>query len=126
MIFLYHATKLSNYYKIIRDGVVKRGIGGEIYFTTQEAHSVNWVDLTGNSNAEDIVCFRINAFKLDQSKIEDGIDHDPNFFKGITVKTYSEDIPIELFDLDYVMKYESKYKESRKEKQKTSKKHKGN
>lgn len=111
--FLYHATLFSNYNKILSDGVIKTNAEGLIYFTTQEAHSVNWVDLAKNDNAEDIVCFRINALKLEQSKIKDGIDHNPEFFKGITVKTYSEDIPINLFDMDYIMKYESKYKESK-------------
>lgn len=118
MIFLYHATKISNYYKIFQDGAIKTGSEGLIYFTTQEAHSVNWVDLIYNHNAEDIVCFRINAFKLDQSKIKNGIDHNSEFFKGITVKTYSEDIPIELFDMEYIMKYESKNKVSQKRKSK--------
>lgn len=108
MLFFYHATKLSNYYKILNDGAIRTGPEGLIYFTTQEAHSVNWVDLTNNDNAEEIVCFRINTFKLDQSKIKNGIDHNPEFFKGITVKTYNEDIPIELFDMDHIMKYESK------------------
>lgn len=107
MLYLYHATKVSNYSKIFHDGKIKKGSDGLIYFTTQEAHSVNWVDLT-NINAEDIVSFRINAFKLNQSKIKDGIDHNPEFFKGITVKTYSEDIPIKLFDLDNIMKYKSR------------------
>lgn len=109
--FLYHATTLSNYYKISASGFVKTNGEGLIYFTTKEAHSVNWIDLTKNDNAEDIVCFRINAFKLKQSKIEDGIDHAPEFFKGITVKTYSENIPLKFFDMDYIMKYESKYKD---------------
>lgn len=123
MLFLYHATKMSNYEKIFYDGAIKIGFDGLIYFTTQEAHSVNWVDIK-NLDAEDIVCFRINAFKLDQSKIKDGIDHDPVFFKGITVKTYSEDIPIELFDMDHIMKYKSKNIESNKEIQRALKKHK--
>lgn len=122
MIFLYHATKISNYYSIMADGLIRTGAEGLIYFTTQEAHSVNWVDFTNNIFGEDIVCFRINSFKLNQSKIENGIDHDPEFFKGIVVKTYSEDIPIELFDMDYIMKYESKRKESGKEIQELIKK----
>lgn len=99
----------------MRDGALKTGAEGLIYFTTQEAHSVNWVDHFRNIYAEDIVCFRINAFSLDQSKIEEGIDHATELFKGITVKTYSEDISIELFDLDNVMKYQSNYRDSQKE-----------
>ncbi|WP_047154560.1 hypothetical protein [Aneurinibacillus tyrosinisolvens] len=120
--FLYHATKYSNYEKIFDDGAIKTGSEGLIYFTTQEAHSVNWVDLTNNIYGEDIVSFRIDASNLDQSKVEDGIDHEPSgLFKGITVKTYSDDIPIEHFDLDNIMKYKSKYPE-RKELQKAMKK----
>jgi hypothetical protein len=104
---------MSNYNKICLDGKLKTNAEGLIYFTTQESHSVNWIDL-GNYAGEDIVCFRINALKLDQTKIEDGIDHDPERFKGITVKTYSEDIPTDLFDWDNMMKYKSKNKVDKK------------
>lgn len=108
--FLYHATKYKNFASILNDQKIKTGADGLIYFTTTQHHSVNWIDFT-NHDAEDIIVFRVLSLKLDQSKIDDGYDHDPNFFKGITVKTYAEDISLELVDMDNVMQFISRHKQ---------------
>ncbi|WP_257349052.1 hypothetical protein [Pseudalkalibacillus decolorationis] len=87
---LYHATKNKNFYDIYDEGL-KPGWDGLIYFCTEKEHAVNWIAMSC-SKGEEIACFRVRVSDLDQEKIKDGYDHDPNYFKGVTVKTYSENI----------------------------------
>lgn len=106
--YLYHATKFKNLPSIVREGL-KTGIDGVIYFTTSEQHSVNWIDMT-NIDGDDLLVIRVDTKDLDEDLLDDGNDHDPEFFKGITVKTYSKDIPFDYVDESRIVKYESNWK----------------
>lgn len=110
--YLYHATKMSNLLGIMDEGL-KPGIDGLIYFTTEHHHSVNWIDM-GNIDGEDILCVRVSTAMLDSKKIDDGYDHSPTFFKGITVKTYADTIPFEDLDQRFIRQYQSRYYEPTK------------
>lgn len=103
--YLYHATKYENLFGIMRDGL-KPGMDGLIYFTTDEQHSVNWIDMV-NIKGEDLLVIRVDTNNINEALLDDGYDHSPTFYKGITVKTYSETIPFELID-DKIMKFISK------------------
>lgn len=105
--YLYHATKYKNLLSIIEGGLLP-GYDGMIYFTTSEQHSVNWIDMT-NLQGEDLLVIRIDSKDLDENLIEDGMDHSPTFFKGITVKTYSGHIPSDLIHLEGMTKFISKH-----------------
>lgn len=103
--YLYHATKVENLNSIIQNGL-QTGPDGLVYFTDKEEQSLGWVDLT-NIHASDLLIFRVDSHLLDPNKISTGKDHDPNFFRGVVVLTYSENIPFELIDIEYIMQYAS-------------------
>lgn len=86
----YHATATKNVESIIEDGAIYTGIDGIVYLaeSAEEALRFCVIRLMG----EPITVFEISG--LDESKVFETFDHNPNFFK-CKAFGYPEDITLD-------------------------------
>lgn len=96
---IYHATKKKNTISIIDNSLKPLGIDKLIYFCDTLAGAGTFAYMHGVP-LDDIVIIEIDTTNLNKELFNYGNDHNPNFFKGIKVYTYSEEISSEHFS-DY-------------------------
>jgi hypothetical protein len=115
---LYHCTTEENFYKIIRDGVIKPlSDNGVVYLSTDSAESVMFtymrhgvMDMLAGKNAKWLYVFEIDGDDIDWDLADEGCDHSPLWFRAPVV-IYRDEIPVSYVN---VMKYDiSKLKEEK-------------
>ncbi len=104
---LYHATWKENLLKIYVEGI-KPGFDGLTYMCTTANSTLPFLALRAAAEGRDVVVIEIDSTMLNSELIEEGFDHNPNFFKDAEVKTYPELIPPEALGVYYEAQRKSK------------------
>ena len=89
---LYHATLKENLISIYDNGI-KRGWDGLVYTCDNPNDALKFLALRAMAENKEVVVIEIFTKYLNESKLQDGMDHNPSFFGNPVVKTYPEDIP---------------------------------
>jgi len=90
---LYHSTHEDNLDSIIEHGLEPRGMDGLTYFADSFAGAVMFAYFHGVP-LENVLVLMVHVDSLDKTRITEGRDHNPNFFKGVDVFAYPNIIPI--------------------------------
>jgi hypothetical protein len=108
----YHATPIENAFKIVEEGVIKKGHDNAVYLCTSADDAVKFPAIRGHYH---IIVFEVD---VDEKLVEESFDHAEGFFK-CKAYMYHDDIPDDKwgpqweYDLRDVMKENNK-KETKK------------
>jgi RNA:NAD 2'-phosphotransferase (TPT1/KptA family) len=92
---LYHATWKENFNSILCEGI-HPGADCLVYMCTDGNDALKFLAIQATFNKKELVVFEINRGGLNESLIQEGMDHSPAFFGSAEVKTYPKTIPPDL------------------------------
>jgi hypothetical protein len=98
--FFYHATDKRNYINIMSKGIKKSKMEGAIFLADSFEHAAIFLAFRGVP----IVVFKVDASKLNMSKMHESFDHSFEFFK-CRAFAYIGDISPDAIDMENIMQY---------------------
>lgn len=101
--YFYHATFKDNLSSIMINGIKKDNVYGGVFLADSSQNAAKFLMFRVH-NLSDIIVFKINASKLNKTKLEESYDHSYEFFK-CRAYIYFDNIKPNAIDMNNIMGY---------------------